>query len=60
MRNIFDKSVWKIKTQILCSKNSFRESFRLWNNVEKHGTAGQATDDGRYTAAQKHCDLHAG
>jgi len=44
MRNILDKNLQKIKTQILCSKNSFRESFRLWN-VEKHGTAGQATDD---------------
>jgi hypothetical protein len=25
--------------------NSFRKSRRLWDNVEKYGTAGQATND---------------
>ena len=41
------KVVEKIKTQILCSVNFFffRKSCRLWDNVEKYGRAGQATDD---------------
>ena len=40
--------VEKIKTYILCSATFFpphRKSFRLWENVEKYGTAGQATND---------------
>jgi hypothetical protein len=39
------KVVQKIKTHILCSVAFFRKSCRLWDNVEKYGTAGQATDD---------------
>ena len=35
----------KIKIQILCPiAFFFRKSFCLWDNVEKYGTAGQATD----------------
>jgi hypothetical protein len=37
------KFVDKIKTHILCSIN-FRKSRRLWDNVEKYGTARQDTD----------------
>jgi hypothetical protein len=40
-----DKFVEKIKTHILCSIPFFRKSCRLWDNVEKYGTAGQASDD---------------
>jgi len=44
-RKIFQaKFAEKIKTHILCSI-TFRKSCRLCNNVEKCGTAGQATDD---------------
>jgi len=35
----------KTKTHILRSKTIFRKSYRLWDNVEKYCTAGQATDD---------------
>ena len=34
-----------IKTHILCSITLFRKSCRLWDNVEKYYTTGQATDD---------------
>jgi hypothetical protein len=40
------KFVEKIKTHILCSITFFfRKSWLLWDNVEKYGTARQATDD---------------
>ena len=39
------KVVQKIKTHILCSITFSRKSCRLWDNVEKYGTARQATDD---------------
>jgi hypothetical protein len=42
MRNASDKVVQKIKTYILCSIISLRKS---WDNVEKCGTAREATDD---------------
>ena len=39
------KVVEKIKTNILCSVTFFfRKSYRLWENAEKYGTAGQASD----------------
>jgi len=34
----------KIKTHILYSVNVFLKSRRIRDNVEKHGTAGQATN----------------
>jgi hypothetical protein len=39
------KLVDKIKTHILCSAIFSRKLYRLWDNVEKYGRAGQATDD---------------
>jgi hypothetical protein len=39
------KVVEKIKTHILCSITFFRKSCRLWDSVEKYGTARQATCD---------------
>jgi hypothetical protein len=39
------KAVGKIKTHILCSVTFFWKSCSLWDNVEKYGAAGQATDD---------------
>jgi hypothetical protein len=47
MRNVSEKVVEKIKTYILCSLTFFRKSCRLWDNVEKYGTAGQMTGDSR-------------
>jgi hypothetical protein len=44
MRNVSDKIVDKIKTHILCSI-TFWKSCHLWDNVEKYGWAGQATDE---------------
>jgi hypothetical protein len=35
----------KIKTHILCSITFFRKSCRLWDNVEKYGSARQAIND---------------
>ena len=37
------KVVEKIKTRVLCSITFPRKSCRLWENVEKYCTAGQAT-----------------
>jgi hypothetical protein len=46
MRNVYDESVEILKIHILCSINFFfRKSCRLWDNVEKYGRVGQATDD---------------
>jgi hypothetical protein len=39
------KVVEKVKTRIGCSVIVFRKSCRLWENVEKYCTVGQATDD---------------
>ena len=39
------KVVEKIKTHILCSVTFFKKSYRLWDNVEKYGTAGQTAVD---------------
>jgi len=39
------KVVEEIKTQFVCVFFFFRNSCRLWDNVGKYGTAGQATDD---------------
>ena len=45
MRNSSDRFVNKIETRVLCSQIFFRESYRLWRNMEKYGTARAATDD---------------
>jgi hypothetical protein len=45
MRNVSVKSVEKIKTHILCSITFSRQSFRIWDNVEKYDRARQATND---------------
>ena len=37
--------VEKIKIQILCSVTITRQSWRLWDNVEKCGGAWEAADD---------------
>jgi hypothetical protein len=39
------KFVEKIKTHFMFNNFLFRKSCRLWENVEKYGTARQATDD---------------
>ena len=47
------KVVEKINTHILYSTDFFlQKSPRLWDNVEKYRTAGQATDD---NMAYAHC-----
>ena len=46
IRNVSDKSCNENETHILRSTIFFsRKSSRLWDNVEKYGTARQATDD---------------
>ena len=45
MRNVLEKFVKEIKTQTSCSTSFFRKSCRLWDNLEIHGRAKQATDD---------------
>ena len=42
--SVWDRVVEKLKTHILCSMTFFLKSYRLWDSVEKCGTAGQATD----------------
>jgi hypothetical protein len=49
------KVVEKIKTRILCSITFFRKSCRLWDNVEKYGTARQATDDNKTGSMHTAC-----
>jgi hypothetical protein len=46
IRRFSDKFADKIKT-LLCSITFFFfwKSYGLWDNYEKYGTAGQATDD---------------
>ena len=41
------KVVEEIKTHILRSETCFRKPCRLWDNVEKSCTAGEATDDSK-------------
>jgi hypothetical protein len=53
MRNVSDEVVEKIKTNILRSV-TFPKIVPLWNNVEKYGTAREATDD---NMAHAHCKL---
>ena len=55
------KVVEKTKTLILCPVTFFRKLCRLWDNVEKYGRAGEATDGNmayahcmRYTYGYKH------
>jgi hypothetical protein len=47
------KFLQKIKTHFMFN-NIFRKSCRLWDNVEKYGTAGQAKD---YNMAPELCIL---
>ena len=52
---MFQKTfVEKIKTHILYSVEVFRNSCRLWDNVEKYRRAEQSTDD---SMAHAHCVL---
>jgi hypothetical protein len=45
MRYIPEKKIMeKTNRHILCSKTVFRRFFLLWDNEEKYGTDGQATD----------------
>jgi len=48
------KVVEKIETHILCPVTYFRKSCRVWDTVEKHSSAGQATDD---NMAHAYCTL---
>jgi len=48
------KVVEKIKTHILRKITIFRKSFNLWDKVEKHSRAWQATDD---NMAHVYCSL---
>jgi len=46
MRNVSDKTLRENQnTHFMFSNFFFRRSCRLWDNGEKYGTAGQATDD---------------
>ena len=46
IRNVSDKSCKENQnTQLTFNNFFFRKSFALWDNVEKYGTAGKATDD---------------
>jgi hypothetical protein len=49
------KVVEKIKTHILCSVTLFRKSCRLWDNVEKYGTARQTGHRWQYYPAHALC-----
>jgi hypothetical protein len=49
------KIVEKINIHILRSTTFSRKLFRLWDSVEKYGTAGQATDG--YKTAHAFCML---
>jgi len=44
MKNVSEKFLEKTETHIVCSI-FVRKSCRFWDNVEKYGTARNATDD---------------
>jgi hypothetical protein len=44
MRNVSDKSCRQNQNTHFMFRDFSRKSCRLWDNVEKYGTAGQATD----------------
>jgi len=44
LRNVSDKNFRESQTHISCSTKLFRKSFRLWDNVKKNCSVGQATD----------------
>jgi len=48
------KVVENIRTHISCSVAFLRKGYRLWDNVEKYGTARQVTDG---SMAYAHCVL---
>jgi hypothetical protein len=54
MRNVSDKSCRESQNTHFVFSNFFRKSCRLWDNVEKYGTAGQGTDG---NMAHAHCVL---
>jgi len=61
MTNIFRKNCRENQNTYFTFSNIWRKSYRLWYNVEKYSTAGQATDDNRaharcklYTWGQRH------
>jgi len=45
MRNVSDRSCIENQTHTLCSITVFQKSCHFCDNMEKHGTARQATDD---------------
>ena len=45
MRNVSGKICTKIKDSFMFNKFIYRKSCRLWDNVEKYCSPGQATDD---------------
>jgi hypothetical protein len=45
MRSISDKSCRENQNTHFIINNFFHKSCRLWDNVEKYGTARQATDE---------------
>ena len=40
-----DRRLEKIKRYVICSTTFLRRSYRLWDNVDKHGITRQVTDD---------------
>jgi len=48
----------KITTHILCSVTLFWKSFCLWDNVEKYGTAIQATDENIILRMRSPCRIN--
>ena len=55
--NISDESCRGNKTYILCSVTFFRNLWFLCDNVEKYGTAGQATDDSKIRRMRFACGI---
>jgi hypothetical protein len=49
------KAVEQMKTHFMFNNFFPRKSCRLWDNVEKYGTDGRATDD---NTAHAHCRLY--
>ena len=56
MRNVSDKSCRENQNKYLMFNILFpRKSCRLWDNVEKYGTAGQAADDNIVRSTRVSC-----
>jgi hypothetical protein len=57
IRSVSDKSCWENQTHILCSTTFSQKPCCLWDNVEKYGTAIQATEGNKIRCMSFACQM---